>query len=61
MASNYEIYQEINADFKKKNNNKKNTKYKYFLILILMLVFSIPFIVLSFMKSYENIYSFDSI
>ena len=61
MASNYEIYQEINADFKKKNNNKKNAKYKYFLILILMFVFSIPFIVLSFMKSYENIYSFDSI
>lgn len=61
MASNYEIYQEINADFKKKNNNKKNAKYKYFLILILMLVFSIPFIVLAFMKSYENIYSFDSI
>lgn len=57
---NRETYKELKADFQKKNKNKKLSKYRIFL-LILLLVFSIPFLVLSFMKDYEHIDSFNNI
>ena len=57
---NREIYKELRADFKEKNKNKKISKYKIFLLILLWILF-IPFIVLAFMKSHEYVDNFDNI
>ena len=60
IMGNREIYDELKAEFQKKNKGKKIIKYR-FLLLFLLSIFCIPFLVLAFMKSYERIDSFDNI
>ena len=57
---NREIYEELKADFQKKNKRMGVSKNRIFL-LILLFIFCTPFIVLIFMKKYERIDSFDNI
>lgn len=55
---NLEIYKELKQDFTKRK--KRLSKYEI-LLLIILVIFSIPFLVLAFMKSYEYVDSFDNI
>lgn len=54
----WKIYKELKQDFTKK---KKGLGKYEILLLILLAIFSIPFVVLYFMKSYEYVDSFDDI
>ena len=56
---NREIYEELKADFKKKNQN--SDKRKLLIYSILLFIFAIPFIVLAIFKPREYIDSFDDI
>jgi hypothetical protein len=56
---NREIYEELKADFKKKNQN--SDKRKLLIYSILLFILSIPFIVLAIFKPREYIDSFDDI
>lgn len=60
MNRNREIYDELKADFQRKQKRKEISKNRVFL-LILLFIFCIPFIALFFMKKYERIDSFDNI